>query len=82
MAFLQLRTFAEFTGGSYFPMTFESEIPAIMQSIEVMLRAQYNVGYEHTNNHREESLGLRSKPIFTLTQDSLPQSDCDRGASM
>jgi VWFA-related protein len=53
MAFLQLRTFAEFTGGSYFPMTFESEIPSIMQSIEVMLRAQYNLGYEPTNTRRE-----------------------------
>lgn len=53
MAFLQLRTFAEFTGGSYFPMTFESEIPSIMRSIELMLRAQYNLGYEPTNTRRE-----------------------------
>lgn len=53
MAFLQLKTFAEFTGGSYFPMTFESEIPAIMRSIEHMLRAQYNLGYEPTNTRRE-----------------------------
>lgn len=53
MAFLQLRTFAEFTGGSYFPMTFESEIPSIMRSIEVMLRGQYNLGYEPTNTRAE-----------------------------
>jgi len=52
-AFNQLGAFAERTGGSYFPMTFESEIPSIMRSIEAMLRAQYNVGYEPTNTRRE-----------------------------
>jgi Ca-activated chloride channel homolog len=48
-----LKTFAERTGGSYFPMTFESEIPQIMRSIEFMLRSQYSVGYEPTNTRRE-----------------------------
>lgn len=52
-AFNQLQAFAERSGGSYFPMTFESEIPAIMRSIEAMLRAQYNLGYEPTNTRRE-----------------------------
>lgn len=52
-AFNQLGAFAERTGGSYFPMTFESEIPSIMRSIEAMLRAQYNLGYEPTNTRRE-----------------------------
>ena len=48
-----LKTFAERTGGSYFPMTFESEIPQIMRSIEFLLRSQYSVGYEPTNTRRE-----------------------------
>ncbi|HJQ22734.1 MAG TPA: VWA domain-containing protein [Blastocatellia bacterium] len=48
-----LKTFANMTGGAYFPMTFESELPAIMQSISAMLRTQYNVGYAPTNTRRE-----------------------------
>ena len=52
-AFNQLNAFAERTGGSYFPMTFESEIPQIMRSIEVLLRNQYDAGYVSTNTRRE-----------------------------
>ena len=57
MEFLQaqngLNTFAKLSGGAYFPMTFESEIPQIMRSIEVMLRGQYSLGYSPTNTRRE-----------------------------
>jgi len=48
-----LQTFARYTGGSYFPMTFESELPSIMQSIQAMLRNQYNLGYAPSNTRRE-----------------------------
>jgi Ca-activated chloride channel homolog len=48
-----LQTFARYTGGSYFPMTFESELPSIMQSIQAMLRTQYSLGYSPTNTRRE-----------------------------
>lgn len=48
-----LNTFAKLSGGAYFPMTFESEIPSIMRSIEVMLRGQYSLGYSPTNTRRE-----------------------------
>lgn len=48
-----LQTFARYTGGGYFPMTFESELPAIMQSIQAMLRNQYSLGYSPTNTRRE-----------------------------
>jgi Ca-activated chloride channel homolog len=57
LGFLQaenaLKTFAERTGGAYFPLTFESEIPQIMRNIELMLRSQYSIGYEPTNTRRE-----------------------------
>src|SRR6185369_5000591 len=57
LGFLQaqnaLKTFAAYSGGAYFPMTFESELPTIMQSISAMLRTQYNVGYSPTNTRRE-----------------------------
>jgi VWFA-related protein len=48
-----LGTFARYTGGAYFPMTFDGEIPEIMHSIEVMLRGQYSLGYTPTNTRRE-----------------------------
>jgi VWFA-related protein len=57
LSFLQaqnaLKTFASYSGGAYFPMTFQTELPAIMQSISAMLRTQYNVGYAPTNTRRE-----------------------------
>lgn len=48
-----LNTFAKLSGGSYFPMTFESEIPQIMRSIEAILRSQYSLGYSPSNTRRE-----------------------------
>jgi VWFA-related protein len=57
MDFLQaqnaMNTFARLSGGAYFPMTFESEIPQIMRNIEVLLRGQYSLGYSPTNTRRE-----------------------------
>ncbi|MFY9610856.1 MAG: VWA domain-containing protein [Blastocatellia bacterium] len=48
-----LGTFARYTGGAYFPMTFEGEIRTIMNSIQLMLRGQYSLGYNPTNTRRE-----------------------------
>ena len=49
MTFLQaqntLKTFADETGGAYFPMTFPGEIPTILQSINAMMRNQYSLAY-------------------------------------
>ena len=49
MTFLQaqntLRTFAEETGGAFFPVTFEGEVPAALQSINAMMRNQYSLAY-------------------------------------
>ncbi len=49
MTFLQakntLKTFADETGGAYFPMTFPGEIPAILNSINAMMRNQYSLAY-------------------------------------
>ncbi|HKA19715.1 MAG TPA: VWA domain-containing protein [Blastocatellia bacterium] len=48
-----LNTFAKLSGGAYFPMTFESELPQIMRNISAMLRSQYSLGYSPTNTRRE-----------------------------
>ena len=49
MTFLQaqntLRTFANETGGAYFPITFEGEIGTALQSINAMMRNQYSLAY-------------------------------------
>lgn len=49
MSFLQaqntLKTFADETGGAFFPMTFPGEIPTILSSINAMMRNQYSLAY-------------------------------------
>jgi len=50
MTFLQadniLKTFAKETGGAYYPYTFEGELPAILGSINALLRSQYSLGFK------------------------------------
>ncbi len=41
----QLSTFARDTGGAYFPVTFEGELPSTVASINAMMRHQYSLGY-------------------------------------
>ena len=40
-----LNTFAKETGGAYFPVTFESEAPSAVASINALMRHQYSLGY-------------------------------------
>jgi VWFA-related protein len=50
MTFLQagntLTTFAKESGGSFFPVTFPGELPAVLGSINAMLRSQYSLGFK------------------------------------
>ena len=48
-----LRTFADSTGGRYFPVTFPGEIPSVLQSISALVRNMYSIGYTPTNTRRE-----------------------------
>lgn len=49
MTFLQaenaLGTFARETGGVYYPVTFEGELPKVLGSINALLRSQYSLGF-------------------------------------
>jgi VWFA-related protein len=49
MTFLQanniLNTFAKETGGSFYPVTFEGELPKVLSSINTLLRNQYSLGF-------------------------------------
>ena len=49
MTFLQadntLKTFAKETGGAYYPVTFEGELPKVLGSINALLRSQYSLAF-------------------------------------
>jgi hypothetical protein len=49
MTFLQaqntLKTFANETGGAYYPVTFEGELPKVLSSINSLLRSQYSLAF-------------------------------------
>ncbi len=48
-----LKTFADTTGGRYFPVTFPGEIPSVLQSISALTRNQYSIGYASSNSRKE-----------------------------
>jgi Ca-activated chloride channel family protein len=48
-----LKTFADATGGKFFPVTFPGEIPTTLQSISALLRNQYSLAYTPTNTRRD-----------------------------
>ena len=49
MTFLQadntLKTFAKETGGAYYPVTFQGELPKVLGSINALLRSQYSLAF-------------------------------------
>lgn len=49
MTFLQadntLKTFAKESGGAYYPVTFEGELPKVLGSINALLRSQYSLAF-------------------------------------
>ncbi|KXJ99390.1 MAG: VWFA-related domain-containing protein [Acidobacteria bacterium OLB17] len=55
LTFLQaqnsMNTIAKESGGMHFPMTFEGEIPDYLNSINALLRNQYNIAYDLTGQH-------------------------------
>jgi Ca-activated chloride channel family protein len=55
MTFLQaqntLKTFATETGGAYYPVTFEGELPNVLNSINSLLRSQYSLAFNPGDIH-------------------------------
>src|SRR6185503_13436528 len=49
MTFLQadntLKTFAKESGGAYYPVTFEGELPNVLGTINALLRSQYSLAF-------------------------------------
>ena len=46
-----LKTFAKETGGAYFPVTFEGELPNVLNSINGLLRSQYSLAFNPGDVH-------------------------------
>jgi VWFA-related protein len=53
MAQNYLQTFAKESGGAYFPVTFESEVPSVLTSINGLLRNQYSLAYDATDKPKD-----------------------------
>ena len=55
MTFLQakntLGTFAKETGGAYYPVTFEGELPSVLNNINSLLRSQYSLAFNPGDVH-------------------------------
>src|ERR1041384_5593409 len=41
-----MKTFAKESGGAYFPVVFEGELPDVLSSINALLRSQYSLGFK------------------------------------
>jgi Ca-activated chloride channel family protein len=44
-AYNTLNTFAKETGGAYFPVTFDGELPKVLNNINALLRSQYSLAF-------------------------------------
>src|SRR5436305_301911 len=59
MTFLQanntLTTFAKESGGTFYPVTFEGELPNVLGSINAMLRSQYSLAFKPDDVHDGKS---------------------------
>jgi VWFA-related protein len=74
-AFNTLRSIAESSGGGYFPVTFESELPATLEGISALLHSQYSLGYTPSNTLAQ---GKRRKIELLVDVDGDGQPDNDR----
>jgi VWFA-related protein len=66
-----LGTFARESGGMYFPVTFEGELPSVLSSINSLLRSQYSLGY----NPGERRDGKQHKIVVKVDVDGDGQYD-------
>ena len=75
MTFLQaqntLKTFANETGGAYYPITFEGEISNALQSINALLRSQYSLAFKPDDAHD----GKQHKIVVKVDVDGDGQYD-------
>ena len=56
-----LQTFAKETGGAYFPVTFEGELPKVLGNINALLRSQYSLAFNPGDVHDGKQHKLQVK---------------------
>ena len=61
-----LKTFAAETGGAYFPITFEGELPTALSSINALLRSQYSLAFDPGEQKRD---GKKHKLVVKVDVD-------------
>ena len=66
-----LTTFAKETGGAFYPVTFEGELPNVLRSIDALLRNQYSLGY----NPGDKRDGKQHKIVVKVDVDGDGQYD-------
>lgn len=66
-----LGTFAKESGGAFYPVTFEGEIPSVLGSINALLRSQYSLGF----NPGDERDGKSHKIVVKVDVDGDGQYD-------
>lgn len=75
MTFLQadniMKTIAKETGGTYYPVTFEGELPGVLRSINAQLRNQYSLGF----NPGDVRDGKSHKIVVKVDVDGDGQTD-------
>jgi len=75
MTFIQadniMKTFAKETGGAYYPVTFEGELPSVLGSINALLRNQYSLGF----NPGDVRDGKAHKIVVKVDVDGDGQTD-------
>ncbi len=78
LGFLQaaatLRAIAERSGGRYYPVTFESQLPSILESVSTLLHNQYNLGYTPTNP-RTQGKQRKIEILVDVDGDEKPDND-------
>jgi VWFA-related protein len=67
----QLTTFAKETGGKYYPVTFEGDVPGVLREINALLRNQYSLGY----NPGDRRDGKQHKIIVKVDVNGDGQTD-------
>jgi VWFA-related protein len=74
-AFNTLRSVAESSGGQYYAVTFESELPGVMENASALLRNQYSLGYIPSNTRAQ---GKRRKIEILVDVDGDGHPDNER----
>ncbi|MGE3468536.1 MAG: VWA domain-containing protein [Pyrinomonadaceae bacterium] len=73
MTFLQaqnsMNTIAKESGGVHYPMTFEGEVPGILNSINAYLRSQYSLAYDLGSTKREPGKKYKIEVKVDLDND-------------